>query len=95
MILKQDTPNETTLRVVLESEEHGREYFDHYQSLDEMLEGIRRIVESSPSDGIERLIGIAVVPQQQYGDESPRGAKELRPPAAGDRVRPGSRLFNE
>ena len=73
MILKQDTPNETTLRVVLESDQHGREYFDHYESLDEMLEGIRRMVESSLPDGVERLIGIAVVPRQHNGDESGYG----------------------
>jgi len=70
MILNQSTTHETALRVVLESDEHGREYFDHYGSLDEMLEGIRRMVASAPTDGIERLIGIAVVPRQHYGDES-------------------------
>lgn len=73
MILNQGTSHETTLRVVLESDEHGREYFDHYESLDEMLEGIRRLVDSASPDGIERVIGIAVVPRQQYGDESGYG----------------------
>jgi len=73
MILNQGTINEATLRVVLESETHGREYFDHHHSLDEMLESIRSMVDASSSDEVERLIGIAVVPKRHYGENSDYG----------------------
>ena len=71
------TKNEVTLRVVLESEECGREYFDSHGSIDEMLDAVKRLVESSTGcaadDGIERLVGIAVVPKSEYGNESGYG----------------------
>ena len=35
VILNKGTLDEVTLRVVLESELHGREYFDHYDTLAE------------------------------------------------------------
>ena len=77
LTLNAETDNEVTLRVVLESEECGREYFDSYDGLDEMLEAVKRLVESSADcaadDGIERLVGIAVVPKSEYGNESGYG----------------------
>jgi len=73
VMLNRGTTNEVTLRVVLESEECGREYFDHYDSIDEMVDAVRRLVQSSADcaadDGIERLVGIAVVPKSEYGSE--------------------------
>lgn len=69
--------NEVTLRVVLESDECSREYFDHYDSIDEMVDAVRRLVESSAGcaadDGIERLVGIAVVPKSEFGTDAGYG----------------------
>jgi hypothetical protein len=77
LTLNRGTTNEVTLRVVLESEECGREYFDDYDSIDEMAYAVRRLVESSADcaagDGIERLVGIVVVPKSEYGSEDGYG----------------------
>lgn len=77
LTLDRGTKNEVTLRVVLESEECGREYFDHYDRIDEMVDAVRRLVESSANctadDGIERLVGIAVVPKSEYVDDAGYG----------------------
>lgn len=77
LTLNGGTTNEVTLRVVLESEECGREYFDHFDSLDEMVDAVRRLVESSvgcaKDDGIERLVGIAVVPKSEYENDAGYG----------------------
>lgn len=60
------------LRVILDSEPYGRECFDQYETLDEMLAAVKRLVEQSQSqfavDGIERTVGIAVVPQSNSDD---------------------------
>jgi hypothetical protein len=71
MILNEGTENEVTLRVVLSSDLHGNEYFDHHDSLDEALAAVKEIVESSikQNDGVERIIGITVVPKSAYGAE--------------------------
>ena len=75
LTINAGTKNEVTLRVVLESEECGREHFDSYDDLDEMLDAVKRLVQSSvdcaTDDGIERLVGIAVVPKS--GNESGYG----------------------
>jgi hypothetical protein len=75
MKFHEGTENEVTLRVVLASEAHGNEYFDHHDTIDEALAAIREIVESAvkESDGVERIVGIAIVPKDQYGDESGYG----------------------
>lgn len=77
LTLNRGTKNEVTLRVVLESDECGREYFDSYDSLDEMVEAVKRLVQSTADhaadDGIERLVGIAVVPKSEYGSEEGYG----------------------
>jgi hypothetical protein len=75
MIVHKGKKKELTLRVVLESEEHGREYFDQHDSLDEMLDSIRNIVQHciDDPDQIERIVGIAVVPKACYGDQSGYG----------------------
>lgn len=80
VILNKGTPDEVTLRVVLESELHGREYFDHYESLAELLAGHRRLVKraakEASKDSIERIVAIAIVPADFYGgddDESGYG----------------------
>lgn len=75
--LNAGTTNEVTLRVVLESDECGREYFDNYDSIDEMVDAVRRLAESSADcaadDGIERLVGIAVVPKSEYDTDAGYG----------------------
>ena len=80
VILKQGTPDEVTLRLVLESELHGREYFDHYGTLAELLAGHRRLVKrvakEAAEDNIERIVAVAIVPADYYGgddDESGYG----------------------
>lgn len=59
-------PRSPTLCVVLESEPYGREAFDHYADLDDMLAAVKRMVRSSQEqtavDGIERTVGIAITP---------------------------------
>ena len=73
---------EITLRLVLQSDEYEREYFDHHDSLDEMLESIRNVIDLATQDGCERMVGIAVVPVSEYGSEEGYGfGLEQRPPA--------------
>jgi len=63
LVLDKDTPDEVALRLVLESDEHGREYFDHYDTLLEMFQGLGNIVRNT-DNSVERMIGIAVVPKR-------------------------------
>jgi hypothetical protein len=62
------------LCVVLESEPHGRESFDHYNDLDDMLAGVKRLVERSIEcyavDGIERTVGIAIISSEDEEEET-------------------------
>ena len=55
-----------SLCVILESEPYGRETFDHYSDLDEMLEAVERMVQTSldntAADGIARTVGITIIP---------------------------------
>jgi hypothetical protein len=82
--LNSGTSGEITLRVVLESEGQGREFFDHHDTLDEMLDTIRNLIDSAVLDPSERLVGIAVVPVSEYGSEDGYGfGLELWPPAIG------------
>ena len=64
---------EITLRLVLQSDDYGREYFDHHDTVDEMLENIRNLIDFAAQDGCERLVGIAVVPVSEYGNEGGYG----------------------
>jgi len=77
VVLNQGKASELTLRMVLESELHGREYFDNHDSLSEMVEALGRLVENASDeaarDGIERAVSIAVVPKTNYGDDSGYG----------------------
>jgi len=58
-----------TLRVFMESEPYGREYFDGYDSLTEQLQAVERLTnkatELAVQDGIERIVGVAVLPVKQ------------------------------
>ena len=80
VILNQGTPDEVTLRVVLESDVHGREYFDHFGTMAELAAGLSRLVKraakEASKDFIERIVAVAVVPADSYGgdvDESGYG----------------------
>ena len=73
VILNKGTLDEVTLRVVLESELHGREYFDHYDTLAELLAGhrrrVKRAAKESAKDNIERIVAVAIVPADYYGED--------------------------
>ena len=71
--LNQGKWNEITLRVVLQSDAYGREYFDHHDTIDEMLTSIRNVIDLAAQDGSERMVGIAVVPVCDYGSEEGYG----------------------
>jgi len=82
--LNPGTINEIALRVVLESEGHGQEFFDHHETLDEMLASIQQIIDSAILDPCERLVGIAVVPVSEYGSDDGYGVGLKQwPPAFG------------
>ncbi len=65
MVHHADKVGEVTLRVLLESDEFGREYFD-YDSPREALAAVKRLTTAAAAetsrDGVERLVGIVVVP---------------------------------
>jgi hypothetical protein len=71
------------LCLVLESEPHGRESFDHYVDIHEMLAALYRLLISASGfvarDGIERIVGIAISP----GSESKDTADEVDHHSAG------------
>jgi hypothetical protein len=77
VVLNQGKRTEVTLRVVLESDLHGREYFDDYDNNREIIEAVERLVKSAcdetANDGIERSVSVAIVPKANYGDESGYG----------------------
>ena len=72
MIIKAPAKNqeEVTIRVALESEAFGREYFE-YDNWEETAEAVvrlgKRAAEESAKDGIERQVTVAVVPETCYG----------------------------
>lgn len=61
---------EVTLRVFLESDEFGREYFDSNDTIEECLAAVARLtasaLEATQEDGIARQIGIAIAPSSDY-----------------------------
>ena len=73
MIVNKGKENEVAVRVVLESELYGREYFD-YGSLERCMGGVIRLlndaIDEVGEDGMSRVVGIAVIPRSDYGDES-------------------------
>jgi hypothetical protein len=75
MKINEGTEQEVTLRVVIESVEQGREYFDQYESVIDMIRAVKGIVERAirEGDGFERIVGIAIVPKANYGDEDGYG----------------------
>jgi hypothetical protein len=77
VLLNEGTANEVALRVVLDSEPTGREYFDEYDSVEELIQAAERLVKNACKlavhDGIERIISVALVPKANYGDMSGYG----------------------
>lgn len=77
VVLNEGKPTEVRLRVVLESEEYGREYFDKFDDIGELLQAVEGLVtgaaNESAEDGIERVVSIAVVPKGLYGEASGYG----------------------
>lgn len=72
VILNEGRANEVALRVVLESDASGREYFDDYDTTKEIVKALGRLVNSASKeaahDGIERIVALAIVPKANYGD---------------------------
>lgn len=56
-------------KVVMESDEFGRDRFGPYDTLKEALEAIGRLHESAikQNDGVERVIGILVNEEEDEG----------------------------
>lgn len=69
--------NEVAIRLVMESDEYGREYFDGSDTLQELVEAAGRLAESASkataNDGIERIVAIVTVPKAHYGELSGYG----------------------
>ncbi len=62
---------EIAVRVYLESDLHGREFFDEYDSVDDCAAAVARLtvsaIKETLRDGVARQVGIAVVPKGEYG----------------------------
>lgn len=83
IVLHEDQATERTLRVFLESEPHGREFFDGYDTIEELVGAVKRLTlradAETEKDGVERIVGIAIVPKCEYGSEDGYG-HGLEPP---------------
>ncbi len=77
VVLNRGKTSELTLRVALESEVHGREYFDSYDNMKEVMQAVELLVKSAidetAHDRIERAVSIAIVPKANYGDDEGYG----------------------
>lgn len=64
--------SEIAVRVYLESDAFGREFFDDYDNLDDCATAVARLTASAlketQADGVARRVGIAVVPEAEYGE---------------------------
>jgi hypothetical protein len=78
LTIKKGKKNEVTVRVFIESDLYGREYFDAHDSLNECAAAVARLVTAAVKeaqvDGTARQVGIALVPRSEYG--SPDGYGE-------------------
>jgi hypothetical protein len=68
--LNKGKENEVAIRLVMESEEYGREYFDGSETLKELLESAGRLAANASKetarDGIERSVTIVAIPKANY-----------------------------
>ncbi len=77
LILNQGEDTEVAVRVFLESDCYGREFFDGYDTLRECAAAVARLarscVKETQADGVARQVGIAFVPPSEYGSEDGYG----------------------
>ena len=70
----EGTDREIALRLIMDSEGCSREYFDDYDTVEAMSEAASRLtilaMQQTGKDGLERVIGFAVVPHRS-GDFHP------------------------
>ncbi len=78
LVLNKGKATEVAVRVYLESDAFGREYFDSYESLRECAAAVTRLarscVKETQADGVGRQVGIAIVPVSEYGSEDGYGS---------------------
>jgi hypothetical protein len=64
VVPSEDEGHDLDLRLLLESDVHGREYFDGYDSMKELLEGFKRLVQRACQqtlvDGVGRVVAIEI-----------------------------------
>lgn len=62
---------QVAVRIVLQSDEHGREFFDHYVTPKQMAAALRRLtrqaIKAAENDGVSRIVGVAIVPKSEFG----------------------------
>src|SRR4051812_47557002 len=93
MIVNKSKSNEVSLRLVLESEPAGREYFDQHKTLDELFQAHRELtkeaLKATKKDCRQRLVLIAIVPKADYGEDADYGyglgATKVPPDDEGER----------
>lgn len=71
--IKKGKKSEIAVRVYLESDEYGREFFDGYDSVEECAAAVAvarlttSAIKETLRDGVARQVGIALVPRSEYG----------------------------
>ena len=72
-IHNEGTEQEISIRLCMESSDNGREYFDDYDTLEEMSEEASEITAKamvkSAEDGVERMIGFVIIHKSRYGKD--------------------------
>ena len=71
VVFNDERSNEIKLRLFIEVDEHDREYFDHHDTLEEMLESVRNVIKLARHDGVARVVGIIIV-QSKHRDHDDR-----------------------
>ena len=75
--IKNGKRNEITVRVFIESDLYGREFFDSYETVEECAAAVARLTASAlqetQKDGVARQVGIALVPRAEYGSADAYG----------------------
>ncbi len=69
VVLNKGQINEAVLRIVLESEVYGSEYFNDYECISEIIAGSKRLLNNAinevAKDGVARRVSIVIVPKAQ------------------------------
>jgi len=72
--LHEGTEHEIAIRLVVQSPS-GNEFFDDCEDMNEMVSQLQaEAMAQTRKDGIERLVGFAIVPNKLYGQEGSYGA---------------------